>query len=364
MPLKNFIFPTVGSNKPKNLSEVANIASELNTALGKFCKDNGVSDPQGIKLPGLGDALKSVKAYKEELAGSKNDLALRAGINEKGHLVLTFAGILQRKGKPVKIDDEVIIRKDFGSLIEQLRNETNAVVNLQAGDSIIDRAALNQAKKFDTTVQEPDNADFGDITTGNVILAAHGGRKEINGTIIGVGLGKRSAAEIVDLLTTGDKKKRLHPEFSGTVWLSGCFTASGGIAPPGVDYDYESFARSVWELLKSKGYKKVTVKGQPGIARTDSEGEKSSVTPTGQKDYDRLKKELATLQKNLDGATTALDLLAKQHQAAGTSLASDPKVEQLSKMIVAMEGEAKRIGAEKESHVIQKLVVTYGLKLR
>jgi hypothetical protein len=364
MPLKTFLFPTIGNNKPKNLSDVVNIAAELNTVLGKFCKDQGIDDPQGIKLPGLNDALKLVKSYKDEVAGTKNELAVRGGINDKGHLALTLSGILPRKGKPVKIQDEVIIRKDFESLIEEMRNEKHVVVNLQAGDPTIDRAAANQAKKFDTTVDEPDDADFGEITTGNVILAAHGQRTEVNGTIIGVSLGKRTAEEIVALLTTGDKKKRLNTDFSGTVWLSGCFTASGGIAPPGEDYDYESFARSVWELLKSKGYKKATVKGQPGIARTDSQGDKSSVTPTGQKDYDRLKKELAALQKNIDGATTALDVLAKRHQTAGTSLASDPKVAQLSKMIVAMEGEAKRIGAEKESHVIEKLVATYGLKVR
>ena len=273
MALKTFVFPTVGSNKPKNLSAVTNIASDFNTALVKYCQQEGITDPQGIKLPGLNDALKSFKKYQEEIKGSKNDLAVRGGINDKGHLVLTLSGILPRSGKPVKVEDEVIIRKDFAKLVKELSDEANVVVNLQKGDATIDTAAARQAKKFGTGVDEPDDADFGGMTTGNVILAAHGSRTEINGTIIGTKLGKRTPQQIVDLLTAGtDAAKRLNPDFSGTVWLSGCFTASGGIAPPGENFDHESFVRSVWELLKAKGYKKATVKGQPGIARTDCAG--------------------------------------------------------------------------------------------
>ena len=293
MALKTFIYPTLGSNKAKNLSDVSNLISELNTMLEKFIRQEGIPEQQMIKLPGVNAAFDAVKAYKKELAGSKNDLAVRGGINGSGHLVVTISGIVPRKGKPVEVDDELIVRKDFATVIEEMKTEAHAVVNLQKGNDIIDRAVAKQSGKFGAPEQLPADADFGNIKTGFVVLAAHGGRTEVNGTVIGTALGKRSAADIVKLLTEGDKAKRLHPDFSGTVWLSGCFTAAGGIAPPGDKFDHESFARSVWELLKAKGYKKATVKGQPGTARTDDAGDKSSVTPTGQKDYDKLKAEVA-----------------------------------------------------------------------
>ncbi|MCW5666619.1 MAG: hypothetical protein KIT35_22535 [Piscinibacter sp.] len=365
MTLKSFIYPTIGSNKAKNLSEIGNIVSDLNTALEKYLRGEGVKDPQGIRLPGMNEAAEAVKAFKAELKGSKDDLAVRAGLNEKGHLALALSGIVPRKGKPVKIDDEIVIRKDFSTLVDEMKNEANAVVNLQKGDATIDRAADRQGQKFGSAPVTPDKADFGGLTTGHVILAAHGSRVEVSGTIIGTKLGKRTPAQIVELLTeNSDKKKNLSKDFSGTVWLSGCFTAAGGIAPPDENYDYESYARSVWELLKKKGYAKASVKGQPGVARTDAAGDKSSVTPTGQKDYDKLKKELAKLTTDIDAAAKALDLLDKAHKAKGTKLADDPKVAALSKKIADMMGEANRIEAEKESHVLKGLVATYGLKVR
>ena len=70
MTIKTFIYPTVGSNKAKNLSAVSNIASDINTALGKYCKEEGIHDPQGIRLPGMNDVLKAEQAFMEELAGT------------------------------------------------------------------------------------------------------------------------------------------------------------------------------------------------------------------------------------------------------------------------------------------------------
>lgn len=365
MTLKSFIYPTLGSNKAKNLSEIGNIVSDLNTALEKYLRGEGVKDPQGIRLPGMNEAAEAVKAFKAELKGSKDDLAVRAGLNDKGHLALALAGIVPRKGKPVKIDDEIVIRKDFATLVEEMKNEANAVVNLQKGNDTIDDAAAAQAKKFGTKAVTPDKADFGGISTGHVVLAAHGGRTEVSGTIIGTKLGKKTATEIVALLTeNGDKKKNLSKDFSGTVWLSGCFTAAGGIAPPGDDYDYESFARSVWELLKRKGYTKASVKGQPGTAYTDSAGEKTSIAPQAQKEADRLKKEIAQLDTDIEATTKALDLLEKAHKAKGTRLSDDPKMAVLSKKIEAMMADSNRLTAERQKTKIKGLVATYGLKVR
>ena len=361
MAIKTFLYPALGANTPKDLSKVTNIQSDVIAAVTKYCKQEGITDPQGILLPGMKDALKKVKEYKEEITAAKNDLSVRAGIDEKGHLVIALTGILKRDGKPVKIDENLILRKEFAKLIKEMQEEANVVVNLQKGDQVIDRAAEKQGKKFGTPVEEPDDVDFSGITTGNVILAAHGSRTEVNGTVIGTKLGKRSAAQIVELLTDGDdKSKRLSKNFSGTVWLSGCFTAAGGIAPPNEDYDYESFARSVWELLKQKGYKKASVKGQPGQARTSEEGNKSSVTPTGQKDYDKLKKELTELQEDIKKAAVELSKLKKKYVGDDEALRADPTYVKQFMKLNELKKIAVRVNAEKESHVIEGLVNTYG----
>ena len=42
-----------------------------------------------------------------------------------------------------------------------------------------------------TSIDTIEEADFGSITTGTVVLAAHGSRVEENGTIIGTKLGKK-----------------------------------------------------------------------------------------------------------------------------------------------------------------------------
>ncbi len=363
MTLKTFIYPSKGSNKPKNLSDVKNIAAELNTAIVAYCKDEGVLDLQGIKLPGLPEALTTISDYQKEIKGTSNELSVRAGIDDKGNLAMTVSGILPRKGKPAKIDDTVVIRKDFASVVTESQNQANSVVNLQTGDKVIDKAAKAQAKKFGTTVEEPDDAEFGDLTTGYVILAAHGSRLEVNGTIIGTKLGKRTPQQIVDLLTSGDKKKRLSKDFSGTVWLSGCFTAAGGIAPPGSDYDYESFARSVWELLKKQGYKNASVKGQPGTAYTDSEGEKSSTTPTGQKDNDKIKKQLAQIQTQLEKTETALEKLKKDFPDDGERRANPAYVKQFI-LLNELKKITETLKAEKQTNIIKGLVATYGVSAR
>ena len=364
MALKTFIYPILGSNKAKNLTQVSEFECEFMEMLNKHVVQEGIREKQMIRVPGIAKASASVTSYKKELAGSKNDLAVRGGIDGKGHLVVTITGIVPRKGKPVEIDDEFIVRSDFAALIDEMKNEAHAVVNLQKGNAIIDSASAKQGAKFGATVQEPDDAAFGDIKTGFVVLAAHGGRAEgVNGTIIGTSLGKRSAADIVKLLTEGDKKKRLHPDFSGTVWLSGCFTAAGGIAPPGQTFDHESFARSVWELLKAKGYKKATVKGQPGTARTDDQGDKKSVTPTGQKDYDRLKKELQDLSKEILTVAGELKKI-KDRYDSDDEMRADPGCRKQLIQLNELKKIATRIEAEKEAHVIEKLVATYGANAR
>ena len=137
-----------------------------------------------------------------------------------------------------------------------------------------------------------DTDGIGSLTTGTVVLAAHGGRAKVNGINLGTKLGKKSPQEIVAYLTENtDPKKRLSTKFTGTVHLSGCFTAAGGIAPAGEEYDYDTFAGKVKKLLEKAGIKKCSVVGHPGTASTKNDGDKRSIKPTEQDKADRLKKE-------------------------------------------------------------------------
>lgn len=378
-------------------ADIASIATEV----GSYLQTNGMQ-AQGIKLPGLGDAQKLVTKAAAELKkalsssnikdlGFTPDLKIIGGIDTKGDLSATVTGLLPpaKPGKPpVNYDQTVVIRKEWAKLETELKSEKNVVVNMtkqnwhiiepavtklvekhngdmdllkadkafqallktyKDGDDVINKAAANQAKKFKTTEQTTDQADFGEMTTGTVVLAAHGSRADLpSGKTLGIALGKKTPDQIVELLTGNkDKAKNLSKAFKGTVLLSGCFTAAGGIAPEG-DYNYDTFAGKVWALLKTKGIN-CKVSGMPGQARTNAEGDKSSVKPTEQKEYDRLKKEFGELVK-------AIDKLKPQLTS------KDPKVlEVVNKKIKEMNEKLKTVNAEKEAKVMKQLIMNYGL---
>lgn len=369
--------------------------------VAKYLQGKGLQ-AQGIKLPGMPAAMKMVadalKELKKALASSNvkdlgftPDLVVIGGIDTKGNLSATVSGLLPpaKVGKPpVNYEQTEIIRKDWLGLEKELASETNVVVNLtkenitiiekavealfkkhdgdvdavkkdplfkklpdmyKGGDAVINKAAANQAKKFKTKELTTTDADFGEMTTGTVVLAAHGSRDQLpSGKTLGIALGKKTPEQIVELLTGNkDKKKNLSRDFTGTVLLSGCFTAAGGIAPEG-NYDYDTFAGKVWKLLQAKGIK-CKVSGLPGTAFTDAEGKKSSVKPTEQKAYDALKKEFAALEK-------AIEKLGPQLKS------KDPKVLALvNKKIKEMNVRMKEIKAEKETKKMKELIMNYGL---
>ncbi len=376
----------------------ADIAA-ISTEVGNYLKKKDLQ-AQGIKLPGLKDAQKMVDSARKELKsamksktaqemGTSPTLKVIGGIDTKGNLSATVFGILSppKSGKPpANFDKTVIIRKDWGKLEQELESDRNAVVNLtkdwskieealQAlavrhrgdlgkiksdpafkslvarykGDDVINRAADKQAKLFKTTEQRKDEADFGGITKGTVVLAAHGSRVEASGITLGTKLGKMTPEQIVAFLTEQkDPKKNLSKDFNGTVLLSGCFTAAGGIAPPDSNYDYDTFAGKVWKLLKAKGIK-CKVSGMPGQARTGSDGKKSSVIPTQQKEYDQLKKEV----KELESA------ISKLQQKLNSGDENTKQV--INKKVKALTKRLKEASAEKELKVMRELVNSYGL---
>lgn len=328
-------------------ADIAKIAAEV----GSYLKARKMQ-AQGIRLPGLKDAQKLMRKCAEVLEKARGssqvkdlgftpDLTVVAGIDTKGDLSATVTGLLppSKAGKPpVTFEKTVVIRKGWLKLEEELAGDKNEVVNLtkknlqiieealgklvqkhggdvkkvkadplyaklvdkyEGGDDVINRAAEKQAKLYKTPVHSTDEADFGQITTGTVALCAHGSREKINGVWLGTKLGKKTPEQIVELLTEQtDKKRNLSRKFKGTVLLSGCFTAAGGIAPPGETYDYDTYAGKVWRLLKAKG---ITCKvvGQPGTASTNEDGSKNSVMPTKQDEKDAYKAEIKAFEAEL-----------------------------------------------------------------
>lgn len=172
-----------------------------------------------------------------------------------------------------KFEQMAVLVKNYAAEKKKLAEHTAAVVNANKGDTIIDKAAVKQANKFGTAVQDEDRVDLGGVT-GNVLLCAHGTPQVNVGRVIGTKLGKMTATQVADLLTENpDKSKRLAEGYSGKITLSGCFTASGG--PEALVQD-DPFAKKVWDELKKRGFTKCSVVGIPGVAMTASEGQKDN----------------------------------------------------------------------------------------
>lgn len=391
------IFIGSGGGVDVDKADVAGIATEL----GKYLKSNGMQ-AQGIKLPGLKKAQSLIKKTAALLEKSRNsplaqelgmppELKVVAGIDTKGDLSATITGLLppSKSGKPpINFDKTEVIRKGWTALEKELSSEKNVVVNLTKknyqiieaaadkllakhngnldavykdptykklvdkyndGDKkVINGAVAKQAKKFKVAAVDTEEADFGEVTTGNIILAAHGSRVKEQGKTVGTKLGRKTPEQIVALLTEqSDKSKNLSKKFNGTILLSGCFTAAGGI-PPSDDYDYAPFAQKVWNLLKKKGIK-CKVSGLPGQARTDADGNKKSVMPTEQDSYDALKAEVKQMEADLKKQKGKL---AKGDKAAKAAA---------NKKIAALMPKLKAARATKESKVMNELIMSYGL---
>ena len=344
-------FKTILYGGPKGIAvDKADVAA-IGQEAGKYLKARGMQ-AQGIKLPGLSKAqamvAKCLKVQQAARASSQvkdlgftPELVVLGGLDTKGDLSVSVTGVLppaKPGGAPMAFEKSEVIRKDWAKLEKELGDEKNVVVNLtrqnmsiveealdklvakhggdekkvkadpvfkalldkfQGGDRIINGAAEKQARLYRTEAVDTSDADFGEITTGTVALCAHGSREKVNGVWLGTKLGKKTPDELVTLLTGNkDRKKNLSKDFRGTVLLSGCFTAAGGIAPPGKDYDYDTYAGKVWTLLKAKGIK-CKVVGQPGTASTNDDGSKNSVMPTRQDDKDAFKAEITQLEKDL-----------------------------------------------------------------
>jgi hypothetical protein len=126
---------------------------------------------------------------------------------------------------------------------------------------------------------------------GDIVLLAHGDEdKTSSGQIYGKDFAGKSPSWIVNLLTKNpDPKKRLTPEYSGTVYIDGCFTAQGSAM--------KNYCQQVWDGLKAAGIKSVKVKGNLGAAATQADGTEK-VNPTIE--AEAAKKRIAGIKKVAD----------------------------------------------------------------
>jgi hypothetical protein len=398
---QKYVFPALDNTAGKKISGVSDIQSDFVKCVTAYLQKEGVHDVQGVMLPGMQKAKDLISKARKD-AGN-NDLTVRGGVDTSGNLIVSVTGILPPKkpgGSPEKYEHFEIVRPAFKKLVDEMKAQANVVVNLTrisesealaqvdqlyqkyksksavmgsaefkallkkySGDDIINRAADKQAAKYSTIVQKADEADFGGVTTGTVVLAAHGGAVAVSGTVIGTSLGSKSAADIVKLLTqNSDKKKNLSKTFSGTVLLSGCFTAAGsGAIPDG--YNYSTFAGQVYSLLKSGGYTKCNVKGMPGPSVTQNSGDKAArhamVTDKG---AEALLQQMQAIEKEFNG-------LVASHGGDKAKVAGDPKSAALAdkwKKLKAERGNVldSQTDAKKAANRIEALVGTFGLRGR
>jgi hypothetical protein len=333
-------YPTVGLRASKKLGDVRDVMVEFRAALTKYLvKDEELCEPDDVRDIVL-DSVKGkalildAKAHADKVAAGKlkSNVQVSGGIDKAGNLVIAAVD-----AEPNNFSKSAIVRKEFvQKVIKLFRKQKNVVANIQPDDDeLIKRNAERQAAKYRTTVQKGDAVDVGGIKFGTIVLAAHGGRAAVSGTIIGTDLGQKSPAQIVALLTENqDEKKRLNPKFKGTIILSGCFTAAGNqVVPKG--YDYSIFAGKVKQLLDKKGYQNYLIKGMAGPSRTTDSGDKQ-VIPA--KDDDVVEQAKAKLERKKAEAAQAAEVAKlmemKQQLLEGQLLKVIDQFKQLAQMSV------------------------------
>jgi hypothetical protein len=267
--------------KVTNPNLIANFdVGKLTKAVGDDLVRFNKKGVQGVVVKGA-DATKIVAQVKADLAGKKVKTPhLRAGVSGKD---LIFQVI---DTADAKYEKTCVLVADFVGLKERLKKEAGAVVNLDPGDRVIDQAAKDMAKKMGAKPVTAPAANFG--ITGNtaIVLLAHGDEdKNSTGQLYGKDFAGKQPAEIVKLLLDNpDPKKRLSPDYAGTIYLDGCFTAQGSAM--------QNYTKQVWDLLKGRGLTKASVKGNLGLAATTKKGDEVITTTEADERDQKLRKQL------------------------------------------------------------------------
>ncbi len=243
--------------KAVNPSLIANFdAGKLTQAIGNDMSTFVGKPMQGLVVKAT-DAKAVVDKVKKALEQKKVQQPwLRAGIS--GADMIFLATDL----KNPKYEESCTLVAGYVGLREKYKKEWGLVVNLDKGDSVIDQASKDMGTAMKTNPVLPGKAKFGKIQGATpIVLLAHGDEdKTSTGAIYGKDFAGKQPADIVKLLCDNpDENKRLSPEYSGVIYLDGCFTAQGGAM--------ENYTKQVWDLLK-KRVPNVKVKGNLGLAAT------------------------------------------------------------------------------------------------
>ncbi len=293
-----------------------------------------------------------------------------------------------------------IVVKGYAKIKEDRKKTT--VINAQKGDNVIDTSSDKMAKAKGTDVKEMDKADLKEVK-GDIVILAHGANVgKSPGAVYAKDFGHKKPKEIVSYLV---KDKKLPKSFAGVVYLDGCYTAAGPKQGKSPD-ELRNFCNTVYQGLKSEGYLKLQVKGNLGVASTNTDGTENVVDAQMEKEIEvktkKVQKELTKIKTSIDeiqqkklsliekkkkltalkreiASNAKYDEGKKQKLTTATDLeiqGIDTKDSELDKQYTALDNERKKWYAEKtkilddlknqgvSAEDIKDLVGTFGPEMR
>jgi hypothetical protein len=298
--------------KATNPNAVANFnAGQLIAKVGEDLETHCGRPIQGVAVK-ANEAMKLVEQAKKDLVGKKvQQPHFRAGICGKD-LIFLVTDL-----KNAKYEQFCVLNAGYTALRDKLANQKGAVVNLDPGDSIVDQASKDMGDALGIKPLTEGRAPFGKLKgTKPLVLVAHGDEDITStGQIYGKNFAGKTPAEIVKmLLDNPDQNKQLSPDYEGTIYLDGCFTAQGGAM--------ENYTKQVWDLLKARGLKKVKVKGNLGAAEVKPGGDNIITTTEAE---EKAKKMAIAMQKVMDGEKAKMEQELKEAQSKLTAAQTELK---------------------------------------
>jgi hypothetical protein len=298
-----------------NPSKIANFdAGKLVTEIGDDLKKYCGRPVQGLVVK-TSEASKIVAAAIKDLGAKKLVHAIvRAGISGDD---LVFQVTDKSSSKYEKV---TVLHAGYKQRRDEIKDQKGRVVNFDPKDATTKDATEKIEKALDTKAKKGTNQPYGKITgSGPLVIVAHGSvEKPVSGaTVYGKNFAKKSATELVKILTeNSDEDKRLSLEYSGTIYLDGCYTATPN--------EMGTYVGDVWKLLKGKGYSKLKVKGNIGAAGTTAKGSELVTTPEAEEAKEKL--------------------IAKFERTVGHKLeVFDAEVEKLKKALATAEAKLKKL---------------------
>jgi hypothetical protein len=230
----------------------------------------------------------------EKLKDSKK-LKDKAGLKWQVKVDSKAKAILFQVTSGATVLDEATIFDKFKDIVDG-----NVVISLDGEDRAVDTSAkkMKGSDKLDGNYAK-DGRVGTEVKLGpingkkKIVLVGHGSGPDVKGDELfkASQFGGRSAREIVDFLIG----KGLAQSYSGTIYLCGCHTASGGRDP-------DSFASQVHKLFAGEGYKKLKVAGTPGETWVKDGGGTGSIPDEVGKDLKKTHKASKAMIDKLEAA--------------------------------------------------------------